>query len=1053
MSVVGSDRAASGVPGGPTIDFARGLPVEPRVLRRVIRLDRRLGGLGLHVPHDTNYVIERARLLAYSELEELGLPPGTELPRDVILLTKVGDDEILRGLPRERQALRDRRELFHAHVHLELHRKFAAVDCPEALAEQRRVQIGAAAFEEIRAVLAKDGLLFADPTDLDVYVEFLAVYFELRYFAPDQLSSYFPAIQDWAALQRLADLDVHHASIFEIVQSSLANDARRGVATPGASAPGRREALPAWRFRGRDLGGRAARAAAVGNGVKAAILLTRAAGAAAEEEHQAPPVAALRELRGVVRRLQPVLQLSDADAEQWIAALEPLLVPAASDMWTVEGRLLYDLQKVCVEQERGIFRYDLFGWLRQRGRAPLRRPLPLLRGVLITKHLRTAARRLSSARLSSADRERLAELLARASERAELHVRETLRPLVAGVLDQTELKPKNTVERVARLTVVEELLDVIVEQGAANLGHLRDAISRNDLKLPDVAGALELLRGDRLLRADRQLAQELAGVYRPGPVYMRSAQRLSSLAFGTPTGRFLTRYVALPYGGAFLALEGLRHLWGFAAGGRHGELSESAAAIEGTSVVAEAASAAGNSKLAAVLAMGAFLMLVLNSPRFRAACAAKVQVVRAALRVAIVEFPSRIVFSPLVQNFLRGPTYAALRSYAILPGIVTLAVRGLASWMDRPLSGHASAEIFLAAALFLNSRIGRYVDEWLGDFVLRLWQEVRMRVFAALFDFIMDAFHRVFAYLERIVYTVDEWLRFRAGDNRGMQALKAVSSSCWFFISYILILVFTLLIEPQVNPIKHFPVVTVSHKLLLPAGPAIVDQLAPLVGPTRAKTLVWSTIWLIPGVFGFLVWELKENWRLYEANRPRELTPTRIGSHGETMVRLLRPGLHSGLVPKLFAGLRSAWRAADESGDGKAAERKLAALLHVEEAITRFVDRSLVAIWRQAPRTAALQAAVSDVRLATALIEVDLQFDQNPRRLLTLAWEERRGRLHARAAANGWPQEMSPPVREACSVALAGLFQRSGAEVVQLEPDFLPQRPFAWDAWTEYWSR
>ena len=57
----------------------------------------------------------------------------------------------------------------------------------------------------------------------------------------------------------------------------------------------------------------------------------------------------------------------------------------------------------------------------------------------------------------------------------------------------------------------------------------------------------------------------------------------------------------------------------------------------------------------------------------------------------------------------------------------------------------------------------------------------------------------------------------------------------------------------------------------------------------------------MPGVFGFLVWELKENWKLYRANRATNLRPVMIGHHGETMLRLLRPGFHSGTLPKLFA--------------------------------------------------------------------------------------------------------------------------------------------------------
>ena len=62
---------------------------------------------------------------------------------------------------------------------------------------------------------------------------------------------------------------------------------------------------------------------------------------------------------------------------------------------------------------------------------------------------------------------------------------------------------------------------------------------------------------------------------------------------------------------------------------------------------------------------------------------------------------------------------------------------------------------------------------------------------------------------------------------------------------------------------------------------------------------------LLPGVFGFLVWELKSNWRLYEANRPEALGPLVVGGHGETVVGLLRPGFHSGTLPKLFGRLRT----------------------------------------------------------------------------------------------------------------------------------------------------
>jgi hypothetical protein len=104
-------------------------------------------------------------------------------------------------------------------------------------------------------------------------------------------------------------------------------------------------------------------------------------------------------------------------------------------------------------------------------------------------------------------------------------------------------------------------------------------------------------------------------------------------------------------------------------------------------------------------------------------------------------------------------------------------------------------------------------------------------------------------------------------------------------------------------------------------------------------------IWCIPGIFGFLVWELKENWRLYAANRPKGLIPMIIGSHGETMGRLLRPGFHSGTIPKLFAKLRRAERKARKTGDWKIVRKHLHGFEHIEESIRRFIERDFLALW------------------------------------------------------------------------------------------------------------
>jgi hypothetical protein len=149
-------------------------------------------------------------------------------------------------------------------------------------------------------------------------------------------------------------------------------------------------------------------------------------------------------------------------------------------------------------------------------------------------------------------------------------------------------------------------------------------------------------------------------------------------------------------------------------------------------------------------------------------------------------------------------------------------------------------------------------------------------------------------------------------------AIKGVLGVFWFVIAYVLRLSVDLFIEPTTNPIKHFPVVTVAAKLMIPfiqpIGEAVTSGTTGLLGPALAKGLAGFTVLMLPGFAGFLVWELKENWKLYRASRPEALQPLAIGHHGESMIGFLRPGFHSGTIPKLFTKLRrAAWRG-DERG-------------------------------------------------------------------------------------------------------------------------------------------
>src|SRR5205823_6178396 len=106
---------------------------------------------------------------------------------------------------------------------------------------------------------------------------------------------------------------------------------------------------------------------------------------------------------------------------------------------------------------------------------------------------------------------------------------------------------------------------------------------------------------------------------------------------------------------------------------------------------------------------------------------------------------------------------------------------------------------------------------------------------------------------------------------------------------YTIWLFFTLFVEPQINPLKHFPTVTVAHKLMVPLLFQFTRALSSFMDPWLAAGLAPILLGFIPGVFGYLMWEFFENWQLYRANRPRELKPVQVGEHGEEVIHLMRP--------------------------------------------------------------------------------------------------------------------------------------------------------------------
>ena len=169
----------------------------------------------------------------------------------------------------------------------------------------------------------------------------------------------------------------------------------------------------------------------------------------------------------------------------------------------------------------------------------------------------------------------------------------------------------------------------------------------------------------------------------------------------------------------------------------------------------------------------------------------------------------------------------------------------------------------------------------------------------------------------------------------------------------------------------------------------------------------FGTIWGIPGIFGFLVWELTANWRLYAANRRPTLGPVLVGSHGETMGRLPAPGFHSGTLPKRYAKLRRAERRRGPAENGRPSTN-ISAIRHVELWIRRFIEREFLELFAESRCWQGPPVALDDVRVGDQFVHLSLGCPELADEPLRVAVESQSGWLLAGVASPGWLERLAP---------------------------------------------
>jgi len=1051
---------------------SRAFLVPARIVRRVIKEDRGLPGVGFRIPHRKSYMLSGTRTGHFVDKDELGLTIAEDYPPHVFLLAEPKESE-LQGMTQAELRQWAWRLLFHTRIHFEFERLFIDGNLRPADVRAAVGSIGQVEFDEVDSVLRAEQFLTSRADRTEAFVEFAAVYWEYRYFAPQRLEWYFPSLPPLEQVDEILRTALDVSSLVEETRPVMDTD-EPDTPSGDSGADGRQKTteaegtspafsaatfsaaetddsdvpLNARRFE--RLAASADKAAVRGNIARAAILHARAF-ACGTAQQRADAAQSVHRLQGeLAARLQQVFGLGAQQAEEWRDVLGELVKASREGFWNADRRLLYDLQNTCVDHERDIYRIDLFGWATSLGKKPVKRPLPFQREVLTVKHLRSALRRLHSSRLPEASLQQLSRLLHEVVGIGEGRLRERLRPVVRASLKEVGFAPHHPVESVGFAKLTEEILDDVSKQGYVNMGSLRDAISRNQVKLSDLDGPRELLRGDQLLQANQQLADDLEGVYRRGEFYLRWLQRLSAVAFGTQTGRWLTLFALIPFGGAYIVLSFLAHLLHKLGGEASILTSWSAIGIGGV-----------------------FLLGLIHLPRFRRGMWLVCSAVLRGLASIFIDMPVWAIRSPVVREILRSRPVVLVRRFVITPAVLTLLV-----CLAFPRFGFYpqpslmwTVVIYLLLTAALNSRVSRDLEEISVDWMEQTWYRLRVRVFVALFEWVMSVFQTMLEFVERGLYAVDEWLRFRSGESRVTFALKAVFGLFWTAVSFVATFCVTLLIEPQINPIKHFPVVTVSHKIILPLETHIQ---APLAGPfdkTTAHLLAIAIVTSLPGVFGFLVWELRANWRLYAANRKRTLQPVIVGHHGETIIRLLKPGFHSGTLPKLFGKIRRAVRRmtplqhlelsalqprkpsarttistprpqTTRSNNGRPLPSPIEplqipqtyteSLETIKEAVRRFIEREFIALLEGTRAVPAGSLTVEVVTPASNSLQATIRHDDtsidSP---LTVVFQEQSGRLVSGVLQPGWLAGLDAERRRIVATALIGLYHLSGVDLVR----------------------
>ncbi len=739
---------------------------------------------------------------------------------------------------------------------------------------------GTIEFDEVSRVLSREKCVLPDSAYPMILHEFALVFLGLRCFSPQATGYWFPTLSP-------AKQDEIYAALGDdLPVRDLLNRSRLAPWLEAASDEDDLQSEANQYFI--RLQRLADQSLEKGNLVDAAILRVRASRVAPAHKSNPARIMACSHLRQMVQGIHQRLGLEENQIGEATAVLDPLLEKADQGYKNREEKLLRELENIYEDVISPPQTLDLMGWILSGGTSRLRRPRILVDVIRATRFLRLAQQHLTFTRIENSARQSVEGLLRKARLVNETEVRVQIGPVLYEALKDAGFAPPSQLGQLALGQIVETLIDRILEQGFLTFQNLRDSLAVSPVKMPDLANFAQWVRGDELLRLDRRLATLLEGVYQPSELYGAMLERATAASFGTGIGRFISLFVLFPYLTAFVVVAFIYHLFKTLEHHNLGPITPDRDMAELWVISA---------------AVGTVVLVFVARPRVRLMTGHILGRTLDFLTWTFLDLPRKVSSSEMVQSLVLEPLSWVL-SYGVKPVLAIMGMRYFQPLWFEELAGWILW--FVIFNVLLNMRPGLMAGALIIRSLKKAFSHLGNGLLGGAILLWQGFLKKMLTGIDGLILLVEEWISVRQKDEGLWIAMQALLQSLWFPLGYTLRFSFMVVIEPFLNPVK-LPVCFVAMKIFYPViGPPLHLGLDGTLNFFLVEALVWVIDFIIPGAFGFFFWEFRENWRLYEANRPKRMPPAMVGPQGETLRELLEPGFHAGTIPAVYRRLRKA---------------------------------------------------------------------------------------------------------------------------------------------------